>query len=212
MRPFGQRLECWLLHSKRRIGWGACRMKKIVAVAGFSGSGKTSACWALHNHFNASRFYAGDIVLQAIRNLGMAAGRENEILVRKRLREEHGLGALAIQGQAQLCKTLESSDLVVYDAIFSIEEYHVVCRLNSSIETLLLGIDASYEVRCERLATRLERPLDRSQVSSRDRYERDFLGTENVINSASKLVKNDEDYKTFEENVCRAVKYFLERT
>jgi dephospho-CoA kinase len=72
-------------------------MALLIAVAGWSGSGKTTAIDHLSKIGAGEKIYIGEAVLDEIHARGMAPGPVSEQLVRLNLREQHGRGALALR-------------------------------------------------------------------------------------------------------------------
>ena len=69
-------------------------MKKLIAIVGMSGSGKSVASDYLEEK-GFEKIYFGGVVLEEIKKRGLEVNPENEKLVRESLREEYGMSAMA---------------------------------------------------------------------------------------------------------------------
>ena len=58
-------------------------MKKIIALVGMSGTGKSEATNFLKDQFNFDLFYFGGIVLNEVKKRGLEINNENEKMVRE---------------------------------------------------------------------------------------------------------------------------------
>ena len=63
-------------------------MKKIIALVGMSGTGKSEATNFLKDQFNFDLFYFGGIVLNEVKKRGLEINNENEKMVREDLRQK----------------------------------------------------------------------------------------------------------------------------
>ncbi len=167
----------------------------LIAVAGLSGAGKSTAVKHLQSRGVGQLVYVGAYVQAEVLNRGLAPTPENEQLVRQSLRDELGREALAklvladLQGRTQ-------SDTILLDAICVKEE----CDFYKSalcLSVVVIGVDASFEVRAERLAIRGNRPLTVDQLRQRDRFERENLRLEDVLAAADHRLTNENSLEAF---------------
>jgi dephospho-CoA kinase len=178
-------------------------MAFLIAVAGLSGAGKTTAVDYLKNLGLGQKVYLGDIVLNEVRARGLAPGAENERMVRLDLRLQQGPGALAILAAATVRALLNQGANVLVDAIFEIEEYKhfQTCCHNST--SVLLAIEASFETRAVRLSSRDRRPLTREELKLRDETEIARLGTGTAIADAGHRIVNEKSIEAFQDELER---------
>ncbi len=143
-------------------------MKKVVAIVGMAGSGKSELARVFEHHgFSTVRF--GDITDQELTRQGLERTEEAERYVRQRLREEHGMAAYAKLNIARIDSSLRSSH-VVLDGLYSWEEYLLLKEYYGRSFTTVL-VWASPIIRYRRLAGRRVRPLTLDEAVSRDRSE-----------------------------------------
>ena len=178
-------------------------MPFLIAVAGLSGAGKTTAIDYLTNFAGGQKVYLGDTVLNEVRARGLPATPENERSVRLDIRLQRGPGALAVLAAPIIQTLLKDGINVLVDAIFEIEEYqHLQTRCENSTP-VLLGIEASFAVRAHRLRSRAERPLTRDQLKARDNTEATKLGTRSVIAGARYKIVNEGSMQAFHKELER---------
>jgi dephospho-CoA kinase len=178
-------------------------MAFLIAVAGLSGAGKTTAI----DHFKSlglgQKVYLGDTVLNEVRARGLSPGPENERLVRLDFRSQHGPGALAVLAAPTIKALLNGSVNVLVDAIFEIEEYKHLQTCCESSTPVLLAIEASFETRARRLRLRAERPLTPEELKVRDNTEIATLGTGTAIAGAHYKIVNEGAIQDFQNDLER---------
>jgi dephospho-CoA kinase len=80
-------------------------MPFLIAVAGWSGVGKTTAVDHLKNVGAGEKIYLGETVLNEIRLRGLLPGPTSEQLVRRDLRAQHApVSVLGMIGHCQLLR------------------------------------------------------------------------------------------------------------
>ena len=173
----------------------------MIAVAGLSGVGKTTAVEYLQERGVGELVYVGKYVQMEVRDRGLAPTPENEQLVREALRKELGRDALAKKAVADFQGRLHSGAILL-DAICVKEEgdyYRSV--LGSSV--IILGIEAPFEVRAERVSVREMRPLTVDQLQRRDRFERENLRLEEVLAAADHRLTNEDSLEAFKRTLIK---------
>jgi dephospho-CoA kinase len=167
----------------------------LIAVVGFSGAGKTTAVEHLQMRGVGQVVYVGEYIQAEVKARGLALTPDNERLVREAARNEHGLDVFARRAVDDL-RNRTASGAILLDAICVKEEgdfYKNV--LGSSV--VILGIDASFEVRAKRLANRETRPLTADQLQKRDQFERENLRLEEVLATADHRMANEDSLEAF---------------
>lgn len=178
-------------------------MAFLIAAAGLSGSGKTTALRYLKKLTAGEIVYFGGIVLEQIRLRGLVPCPETERSVRLDIRDQHGPAALAILATRNVEGYLNKGVNVLIDAIFVIDEYQQIQRLQGFSRCALLAVDASFETRCGRLGSRADRPLTVEQVRERDKVEIATLRTAEVIAEADHKIVNESSIEMFENELER---------
>lgn len=140
-------------------------MKKVVAIVGMAGSGKSEVAKIfVENNFAKVRF--GDITDREIKKRGLKLNEPNERQVRQELRQEHGMAAYAKLSLPEIDSLLKSGGVVV-DGLYSWEEY-LLLKSHYGDSLSVVAVWASPKTRYERLAKRPVRPLTKEEVVSRD--------------------------------------------
>ena len=104
-------------------------MKKLIAIVGMSGSGKSVASDYLEKEgFN--KIYFGGVVLDTLKNEGLEINPDNEKMMRERLRNEHGMAAMAILLLPKIKESIKNKDTVldglVVDQLVLLELYWII--------------------------------------------------------------------------------------
>ena len=96
-------------------------MNKIIALVGMTGSGKSLvADYLISKGWGFARF--GQIVLDIVKERGLAPTEENERPIREEVRQKHGMAAMAILNIPKFDKILAENNLVA-DGLYSWSEY-----------------------------------------------------------------------------------------
>lgn len=163
-------------------------MKKIIAIVGMPGSGKSEAASFFRNK-NIPVIRLGDLTEETIRKKGISLIPENEKSVRENLRKELGMEAFAIKAKPKIDATLENNNTVVLDGLYSWEEYMYLIKYFPQL--MLLHIFAGPQTRYSRLAKRPVRPLTAEEARARDIAEIENLHKAGPIAIADYIVKNE---------------------
>jgi len=187
-------------------------MAFLIAAAGLSGSGKSTALQHLRELCAGEIVYLGGIVLEQIRERGVVPCPENGRSVRLDIRRQHGPAALAILAAPVVERYLNDGINVLIDAIFAIDEYRELQRLRGISKSALFAVNVSFETRCGRLCSRTDRPLTLEQVKERDKIEIATLRTAAVIAEADYTIINEYSMETFQNNLERFWKKLTDST
>lgn len=177
----------------------------FVGVSGLAGAGKTTAVEYLSKLASGRVLYLGQTVLDEVRARGLPTTRDNERRVRIELRCENGPAALAMPYVDTVAECLGNGIPVFVDAIFTREEFDVLTSRVPSGSARLLAIDASFDIRCTRLACRPERTFNADELRQRDKTELEVLGTAAVIAAAEYTIRNEQTKDDF----YRVLKTFM---
>lgn len=174
-------------------------LKKIVAVVGMAGSGKSSVVNILARKFGEDVVvYFGNITFQIMKNGRFNSERE----AREELRKQYGMEAYAVLNEEKIRKVLEKRDVVIIDGLYSWEEYlYLQEHFQKEAEILLLAIIAPRNLRYYRLLNRDVRPFDREQSYLRDLSEVKNLNKSLPIVMADFYIINIKDMKALENAI-----------
>lgn len=162
--------------------------KKIIAVIGMCGSGKSEAVkYFVDKGFR--KVYFGDVVITELKTRELEINEANERKVREELRKEFGMGVMAIKSIEKI-KEYYKTDNVVIESMYSWEEFKIIKNVFSD-NFKLLAIYTTKNLRYERLGKREFRPLTIEEATSRDLSEIENLDKGGPIAYADYTLIND---------------------
>jgi dephospho-CoA kinase len=172
-------------------------LTQIVGLSGHSGSGKSTAIDHLCALTSGKRVYLGDFVLAEVARRGLPQTRESEQIVRVAMREENGNACLVAAACHTIQAHFDAGHAIFIDAIFAVDELlHLRDKFGDN-RVKLLRLEASFEVRAERLRARTDRPFSAEQLKERDEVESSRLGTMDVFAQARHTIPNEGNLDTF---------------
>lgn len=180
-------------------------MKKIVAVVGMCGSGKSIAC-EYFEKIGFKKVYFGGVTLDKLKESNLEINEKNEKYMREYLRKEYGMGAYA---KLLLPKIEEYSKLdnVILDGLYSWDELKIL-KDEFKDNLIVLAIVVDKKVRYDRLSVRSIRKLLNEEASSRDVSEIENLAKGGPIVYADYYILNNgsmDEYHTDLEKFKKCV-------
>jgi len=178
-------------------------MKKIIALVGMAGSGKSTAMKILNDEgFPGARF--GDITEDVIKEKCLKLTPENEKIVREEIRAIEGMTAYAKRIIPKIDSMFCKSKTVVLDGLYSWEEYKYLKEIyNNSL--IILSINASPKFRYSRLSNRKIRPLTNSEARLRDYAEIENINKAGPIAMANHTIINEYSYDEFKNSIEKLI-------
>lgn len=146
------------------------QFKKILAVVGLCGTGKSVITRYIQEKYRFDSIYFGGFVLEEVKARGLEVNAANEKMVREKMRQEHGIGVMAINAFPRISEYLELGKNVIIDGLYSFSEY-VYLKEKFPRQLFLLAIHSPKSLRYKRLGNRKVRPLTPQQVDERDYTE-----------------------------------------
>ena len=168
-----------------------------MAVSGFAGTGKTTAVDHLARSFPGTLVYLGEVVLDEMERHGLERTRANEHATRRRLRAEGGADAMVRAREGRISCLLGNGAVIMVDAILNPVELGRLREIVGPSPFTLIALRASLDVRCDRLAKRLERSFSPDDLRQRDEHEQGELGIGDVMDAADHQVWNDGSLEEF---------------
>lgn len=167
----------------------------LIAVAGLAGAGKTTATEHLEAAGIGRQIYVGAYIQTEVvrRNLPLTA--ENERFVRDDMRRLFGRDVFAKMVVTEL-GDVASKQHVLLDAIYVREEADLY-RQELGVRLVILGLEAAFELRAERLSGRSDRSLTREELRKRDAYECETLRVHEIVAAADHRLSNEGDLASF---------------
>lgn len=132
--------------------------KKVIAVVGMSGSGKTEVVEYLMKKYRWPKVYFGQVTFDKLKEEGKEINWKNERYMREKIRQKHGMGAYAEFSVPRVEKELKRARVCLVESLYSWEEYKIMQRhFQNSFR--VLAVYASPAVRFARLQNRQIRPI-----------------------------------------------------
>ena len=139
-------------------------MKKLVAIVGMCGSGKSIAS-EYFEKLGYKKIYLGGITMDKLKEENLEVNPENEKMMRERLRREYGMGAYALLSIPKIEELIDKEN-VVLDGLYSWDELKILKDKYPEIKVISIVVDK--KIRYERLTTREIRPLTNEEAEKRD--------------------------------------------
>ena len=164
--------------------------KKIFAVVGMAGSGKTEVVKYLQAKFRWPKVYFPESLFDEIEKRGLELNWDNERKMREGLREEHGKGVFAKLSLPKIQKRLKQSGVVLVESLYSWDEYKIIKRAHPDYFEVI-AVYASPAIRFERLQNRKIRPIKTfKEFQERDENEIKVTGKGGPIAVADHTIIN----------------------
>lgn len=184
--------------------------KKIIAIVGLPGSGKTQAGkFFIDLGFQPIRL--GQLTLDEVRKKGLTPGEASERPIREAIRKKHGMGAYATLYIPKIDSMLKNGGVVI-DGLYSWEEY-LEFKKRYGEKITVIAVYASPATRHKRLAARkwdrkndlkmVNRPYDKEQAKKRDYAEIGSLHTGGPIAMADFTIINEGSKAELSKNLAR---------
>lgn len=132
--------------------------KRIIAIVGMAGSGKSEVIDYLQNKYRWPNIYFGDVIFEEMKNEGLEENQNNERITREKLRVEEGMGVCATRSIGKIKQAQEGSNVVLIESLYSWDEYKILKREFGDI-LKVVAIYSSSALRFSRLQNRPIRPL-----------------------------------------------------
>jgi len=140
--------------------------RKIVAVIGLPGSGKTEAINYLIKKLAWPKIYLGDATFEELKKRGLAVSEKNERIIRESLRKKHGMACYALWAIKKIKESKNTQNILI-ESLYSWDEYLEFKKVFGD-NFLVVAIYSSPKERYRRLAKRKIRPLTIEEARSRD--------------------------------------------
>jgi dephospho-CoA kinase len=172
--------------------------KKIIAVVGMCGSGKSEAVKYFTDR-GFEKVYFGDVVITELKSRGLEINEKNERMIREELREKFGMGVMAIKSIEKI-REYFNTDNVVIESMYSWEEFKIIKKAFGE-DFKVLSIYTTKSIRYERLGRREFRPLTNEEAMSRDLSEIENLDKGGPIAYSDYTLINDSNLDELNKNL-----------
>ena len=172
-------------------------MKKIVAIVGMCGSGKSVASdYLVDKGWN--KIYFGGVTMDELKKNNLEITPDNERMMREKLRKEYGMGAYAKVLLDDIKESLSKGD-VVLDGVYSWSELEILNEEFSNLIVLSIIVDKN--IRYERLSKREIRPLTYEEAKNRDLSEIKNIEKGGPISYADYFILNNGTLEEYNNNL-----------
>ena len=132
--------------------------KKIFALVGMAGAGKSLATEYLKEKYALPKVYFGQITFDKLKEAGLEATEENQKVMREKIRSSLGMGAYAQLSFPKIKANLEQERAVLLESLYSWDEYKIIKKeFGTAFKTIAVCADKA--LRFSRISSRPERAL-----------------------------------------------------
>jgi dephospho-CoA kinase len=167
--------------------------KKIIAIVGMAGSGKTEITKYLIEKLGCPKIYLGKHTFDRMEKEGLEVSYKNERMIREKIRSELGMGAYAKLSLSDIKEKLKEHSFLILESLSSWAEYKII-KEKYGDSFAVVSSHASPRIRFARLIKRKkERPMkDWEEFQARDYTELEGLEKGGPIAMADYLVVNEK--------------------
>jgi len=176
--------------------------KKVIAIVGMAGSGKTEVVKKIQEKYGAPKVYFGEVTFDEIKRRGMEVNYSNERIIREDLRAKQGMGVYAKLSVPKVKKFLEKNDMVLVESLYSWDEFRIM-KEEFGKQFITVAVYASPNTRFDRLTKRVdERPIaDWEEFETRDWTEIEGTQKGGPIAMADFTIVNEGTKEEFQEKI-----------
>lgn len=127
--------------------------KRIIAIVGMAGSGKTEVTKYLIEKLGCPRIYFGKYIFDRIEKEGLEVNYKNERIIREKIRSELGMGACAKLSLSDIDENLKEYNFLILESLYSWAEYKII-KEKYGDSSIIVAAHAAPRIRFERLTKR----------------------------------------------------------
>lgn len=187
--------------------------KKIIAVVGLPGSGKSTAVKKMEE-IGFKKIYFGEVTFDEIKKRELELTPENEKKVREDLRKKYGMAAFAILNIEKIRQAYSQGNVVI-ESMYSWQEY-LKLKDEFGDNFHVLAIQAGPEIRHQRLADReeyqngMKRSFTFEQAKQRDHDQIENLAIAGPIALADHTIVNQGSFDELYQQIAEVVTKVLD--
>lgn len=192
---------------KNKIENWTVKEKKIIAIVGLPGVGKTDASNFFKERGIPSVSF-GEAINEYIEKNHLPHVEKTHKKVRLELRQKYGMAAMAVLNEEKIKNSLKKNMIIIIDGLRSWQEYLYLKKTLPKVKIYLLAVYADKHLRWERSIKRTHR--NKLYGEDRDLDELIGINMAPTIAYADFLVKNNfslADYHDKLEEVYRTIYY-----
>ena len=168
-------------------------MKKLIAVVGMSGSGKSVATTYLEDQ-GYKKIYFGGVIYDKMKEAGIEITPDSQKEFRENLRKEHGMGVVAKILLPKIEEAYKMGDTVL-DGLYSWDEYLILEDKFKDLKLICVCTDK--KIRYNRVSKRKVRALNHEEIIKRDVAEIENSAKGGPIAFADYYILNNGDLNSF---------------
>lgn len=168
-------------------------MKKLIAIVGMSGTGKSVATTYLENK-GYTTIYFGKAIYNKMKEEGIEITPDSQKEFRENLRKEHGMGVVAKMLLPKIEEAYKIGDTIL-DDLCSWDEYLIL--KNKFKDLKLICVCTDKKIRYNRVSNRPDRPFNHEDIIKRDISEIENAAKGGPIAFADYYILNNGDLNAF---------------
>ena len=177
-------------------------MKKLLAIVGMSGAGKSVATTYLEDQ-GYKKIYFGGVIYDKMKEAGIEITPNSQKEFRENLRKDHGMGVVAKILLPKIEEAYSRGDTVL-DGLYSWDEYLILKEKFKDLKVICISTDK--EIRYNRVEARPDRPFNREDIIKRDISEIENSAKGGPIAFADYYILNNGSLNEFYERLEEILK------
>lgn len=182
--------------------------RKIIAILGLPGSGKTEAINYLLEKYGWPKVYFGEVTFDEMKARKLDINEKNEKFVREDLRAKFGKLHYA-EKIIEKIEKIDVAEAVLVESLYMWDEY-LKFREKFGADFVTIAVYASPKTRHQRLLNRPERPLSKEDAWLRDKAQIEFHNQGGPIAMADHTIINEGDKSDLANNLEKIVKNIIQ--
>lgn len=173
-------------------------MKKLIAVVGMAGSGKSIATDYLKEH-GWNKIYFGGAIYDRMKKEGIEITPDTQKEFRENIRKKYGMGAVAVLLKDEIREAFRNGNTVL-DGLYSWDEF-LILREEFGDRLKVICVCCDKRIRYERIAKRPDRPFNVDEIVTRDITEIENLAKGGPIAYADYFLFNNGSLEDYEKRL-----------
>lgn len=177
-------------------------MKKMIAIVGMAGSGKSIASSYLEEK-GYQKIYFGGAIYQKMKEENIEITPESQKEYREDIRDKYGMGAVAMILLPKIEEAIKQGD-VVLDGLYSWSEYKILKEKFKDLK--VIGVVSDKKLRYDRIRDRVDRPFTTDEIIVRDVSEIENIEKGGPIAYADYYILNNFDLSSYYQRLEEIIK------
>jgi len=183
--------------------------RRIIAILGLPGSGKTEAINYLMEKYGWPKVYFGDVTFDELKKRGLKINEKNERAVREDIRKKFGFSYYPEQ-MIKKITGIKNAKVVLVESLYAWQEFLILKnKFKDDLETI--AVYAKPEIRYGRLGKRKKRPLGRKEAQGRDYAQIENLFQGGPIALADHTIINESSKANLIKQINKIIKKIIKQ-